>query len=111
MEKVLREALRDAHHELTTLHGLVVCDGAAPEETWPLDCSKTLTKIDEALGMGWAVFALESNGARRLTDWMPTRRPERVAANYEEAAAEDYESHPPFEIRCRESSGASGEEA
>ncbi len=111
MSEELREALEEARHELTTLHGLYAFDGAAPEESWRLNTSKTLTKIDEALGMGWAVFALESNGARRLTDWMPTRRPERVAANYEEAAAEDYESHPPFEIRCRESSGASGEEA
>jgi outer membrane protein TolC len=46
----LREALEDARHELATLHGLHAFDGAAPEESWRLDTSKVLAKIDEALG-------------------------------------------------------------
>lgn len=49
-EDGLRAALEDARHELTTLHGLYAFDGAAPKESWRLDTSKTLAKIDGALG-------------------------------------------------------------
>lgn len=42
-------ALEAARHELTTLHGLVVCDGAAPEETWSIDASKALGEMDALL--------------------------------------------------------------
>jgi hypothetical protein len=50
VEEKIREALEDARHELTTLHGLYAFDGEAPEESWRLDTSKTLAKLDEALG-------------------------------------------------------------
>jgi len=63
-----RAALEEAHHALTTLHGLTACDGidAYPqalwdgcdangawdmfrESTWTIDESKTLETIDAAL--------------------------------------------------------------
>ena len=43
-------ALLAAEHELTTLHGLLAADGAAPSETWTIDTSETLALISEALG-------------------------------------------------------------
>lgn len=46
------EALVSARHSLTTLHGLVVCDGAAPEERWTVDESGVLARIDAALSSG-----------------------------------------------------------
>lgn len=46
----MKAALEEARHELTTLHGLYAFDGAAPEESWRLDESKVLAKMDEVLG-------------------------------------------------------------
>lgn len=40
-----RAALLAAEHELVTLHGLEVCDGAAPAERFALDTSRTLAKV------------------------------------------------------------------
>jgi hypothetical protein len=48
-ERPLIAALKAAQHELTTLNGLVAADGAAPSETWKLDTTATLAKIDAAL--------------------------------------------------------------
>jgi hypothetical protein len=67
-EKQLLEALREAEHELTTLHGLTAVDGLKAyseaqragcdphgawdcfvESTWKLDTSKTLNKINKLL--------------------------------------------------------------
>src|SRR5947199_116777 len=48
-QKPLLAALEAARHELTTLHGLVACDGAAPEETWSIDTSKVLAQLDAVL--------------------------------------------------------------
>ena len=45
----LKKALEAARHELTTLHGLVAFDGAAPAHTWPIDTSEVLRIIDKAL--------------------------------------------------------------
>ena len=44
-----RRALEVARHELVTLHGLVVADGAAPDETFEIDTSDVVELIDEAL--------------------------------------------------------------
>jgi hypothetical protein len=44
-----RKALEAARHELTTLHGLIAADGAAPQETWPIDTSAVVAAIDEAI--------------------------------------------------------------
>lgn len=44
-----RSALEAARHELTTLHGLIAADGAAPHETWSIDTSSVVAMIDEAL--------------------------------------------------------------
>jgi hypothetical protein len=44
----LRAALEAARHELTTLHGLYAHDGV-PGETWRLDASRILAKIDAVL--------------------------------------------------------------
>lgn len=44
-----RKALESARHELTTLHGLIAADGAAPQETWSIDTSAVVSAIDEAL--------------------------------------------------------------
>ena len=50
MKKTLiKSALESARHELTTLHGLVAADGAAPNETWPLDESHIIRQLDEAI--------------------------------------------------------------
>jgi hypothetical protein len=46
----LREAAKAARHELTTLHGIEVCDGAAPGERWAIDCRAVLDQLGEALG-------------------------------------------------------------
>jgi hypothetical protein len=44
-----RKALEIARHELTTLHGLIAADGAAPNETWSIDTSAAVAAIDDAL--------------------------------------------------------------
>lgn len=44
-----RKALEMARHELTTLHGLMAADGAAPSETWSIDTSAVVSAIDDAL--------------------------------------------------------------
>ena len=44
-----RRALEVARHELVTLHGLVVADGAPPDETFEIDTSDVVELIDEAL--------------------------------------------------------------
>jgi hypothetical protein len=50
MKKTLiKSALEAARHELTTLHGLVAADGAAPTETWTLDESHIIRQLDEAI--------------------------------------------------------------
>ena len=43
-----RAALEDARHALTTLHGLYAHDGN-PEQSWRLDESRVLGRIDAAL--------------------------------------------------------------
>lgn len=45
----VRRALEVARHELVTLHGLVVADGAAPDETFEIDTIEAVDLIDEAL--------------------------------------------------------------
>ena len=47
----IRTALERAHHALTTLHGLTVCDKASDDgaETWTIDETETLAAIDGAL--------------------------------------------------------------
>jgi hypothetical protein len=42
-------ALEIARHELTTLHGLIAADGAAPQETWSIDTSAAVKSIDDVL--------------------------------------------------------------
>lgn len=49
--EVLKSAAEDARHELTTHYGLIVADGAAPEETWMLNPKTTIAKLDRALGL------------------------------------------------------------
>ncbi|MFZ1327031.1 MAG: hypothetical protein WAT67_13620 [Candidatus Contendobacter sp.] len=43
------QALEIARHELTTLHGLVAVDAAAPLEPWRIDTSAAVTALDQAL--------------------------------------------------------------
>lgn len=45
----LLAALETSRHALTTLHGLIVADGASPNGSWPVDESKALAEIDAAL--------------------------------------------------------------
>ena len=47
-----RKALEIARHELTTLHGLIAADGAAPSETWSIDTCAAVAAIDDALSYG-----------------------------------------------------------
>lgn len=42
-------ALEVALHELTTLHGLIAADGAAPQETFPVDTSTAVAFIDQII--------------------------------------------------------------
>lgn len=49
MNEKERKALETARHELTTLHGLIAADGAAPNETWSIDTSAAVAAIDDAL--------------------------------------------------------------
>lgn len=44
-----RKSLEMARHELTTLHGLIAAEGAAPNETWSIDTSEAVSVIDDAL--------------------------------------------------------------
>lgn len=46
---LVQQALEVARHELVTLHGLVVADGAAPNETFEVDTIEAVDLIDEAL--------------------------------------------------------------
>ena len=45
----VRRALEVARHELVTMHGLIVADGAAPNETFEIDTNGAVGLIDEAL--------------------------------------------------------------
>lgn len=45
----VRRALEVARHELVTLHGLIVADGAAPNEAFEIDTDGAVGLIDEAL--------------------------------------------------------------
>jgi hypothetical protein len=45
-----RDALESARHELTTLHGLHAFDGEAPKETFVIDTSECIRKLDAVLG-------------------------------------------------------------
>ena len=45
----VRRALEVARHELVTLHGLIVADGAAPNETFEIDTIDVVNLIDAAL--------------------------------------------------------------
>ena len=49
MTTLQREALEAARHDLVTFDGLVVADGAAPQETFILDTKQTIAKLDAAL--------------------------------------------------------------
>ena len=49
MTSLEREAMEYARHELTTLHGLVAADGAAPTITWEIDTSVAVAKLDTVL--------------------------------------------------------------
>ena len=49
MNTKTKNALDAARHELTTLHGLLAADGAAPSETWTINVADTLALIDAAL--------------------------------------------------------------
>lgn len=49
MNTQIKDALETARHELVTLHGLIAADGESPEETFPVDTSKTVKQIDEAI--------------------------------------------------------------
>lgn len=46
---IVKHALEAARHELTTLHGLTLADGAAPQETWQADTKAVIDQIDQAL--------------------------------------------------------------
>lgn len=45
----VRRALEVARHELVTLHGLIVADGAAPNETFEIDTSEAVALLDKVL--------------------------------------------------------------
>lgn len=49
MNTETKEALEAARHELVTLHGLVAADGEAPMETFKIDTSDAVQKIDKAI--------------------------------------------------------------
>lgn len=49
--KTLRAVLNEMRYHFDTTNGLIVADGAAPEETWPIDNSVLLERISEADGI------------------------------------------------------------
>ena len=49
MTPEIRKLLEDCRREFHQLGGLVAADGAAPEETFPLEFTKILARLDEAL--------------------------------------------------------------
>lgn len=49
MNRLQKEALEEARHELTTLNGLVVADGSSPSETWTIDADRVIRLLDAAL--------------------------------------------------------------
>ncbi len=58
-ERSITDALEDARHELVTLNDLMAYDGEAPADTWELDTTEAVARIDEALER---IQDLESRG-------------------------------------------------
>ena len=48
MQKI-KQALEAAHHELTTLHGLIAADAEHPEQTWQISTNAITDLIDDAI--------------------------------------------------------------
>jgi hypothetical protein len=71
MEDRLRTLLEDLRHELATLHGLEVCDGAAPSEHFPLDTLRLLGRVDDVLGAPEAPEVLAGALQRYLSERSP----------------------------------------
>lgn len=46
---VARQALEGVKHELTVMHGLMVVDAEAKDETFLIDTAATLQTVDDAL--------------------------------------------------------------
>lgn len=49
MSDKVRTALEAARQELAALQGMLAADESAPEQTWVIDASATLSLIDEVL--------------------------------------------------------------
>jgi uridylate kinase len=47
---LMREALRAAHHALTTVHGLYAVDPRPDRDAFQIDNLKVIRQIEEALG-------------------------------------------------------------
>jgi hypothetical protein len=64
MNDKVRMALEIALHDLTCFHGLVVCDGAAPNETFEIDTNAITQRIEAVIREFFdtdALFYLECN--------------------------------------------------
>lgn len=61
MDDAMRVLLEQVRHRLTTLTGLEVCDGAAPDERWTIDERLLIAKIDKALPPGPGLLITPSN--------------------------------------------------
>lgn len=48
--------LEVARYELTTLHGLIAADGAAPQETFPVDTSAALALLDQVIAENESLY-------------------------------------------------------
>lgn len=69
----MEDALEAARHTLSTLHGLLAADGAAPEERWTLDTNEEVQQIDAALAQA------EAQPEQALHEIDPNGRPLNAA--------------------------------
>ena len=49
MNPEVKAALEAAHHELTTLNGLLAADAVSPAETWTIDTTNLLKQLDAVI--------------------------------------------------------------
>lgn len=49
LSEALVDVIEVARHELTTLNGLLASDAAAPSETWQIDTTEIIKRLDAVI--------------------------------------------------------------
>lgn len=68
-------ALEVAIHELTTLHGLIAADSAAPQETFPIDTSTVVAYLAQIIAENESTEAAHSSPAGGAESALTPKRP------------------------------------